>query len=152
MAVVFASAFGRVFAHAQAAVNRGIRVTASRSALRQGGLRFSNQAYSQAHAIAVRLQSIRRLEIGANLLARPGANRILRGPWKGPEKWGQVVQLTVRDSVTGGIRVWDVNLPTDRLMTRQAAIDLAVTKVAPDLEGYQMELIGAQYAYTRGQA
>ena len=150
--IVFASAFGRIFVHSQAAVNRGIGVTASTNALREGGLHFSNQAYSQAHAVAARLNVIRRLELTANLAARPHAGRILRGPWKGARKWGQVVQLTTRDLGTGKVNVWDVNIPTDRLMTRQEAVDIAVQKVAPDIDEYQTELIGAQYAYTRGRA
>ncbi len=152
MALQFAAAFGKVYPFAQAAVNRGVGVTASRAALRQGGLAFSNAAYSQAHMMAMRLNVIRGLEMQANLLARPSAGRILRGPWKGVEKWGQVVTLTTRDAHTGHVSVWDVNIPTDRLMTRQEAIDQAVAKVAPDIEDYKVQLLGAQYAYTRGKA
>ena len=101
MAIVFFAAFGRLFPHATAAVGRGIGVTATRDARRAGGMRFSNAAYSQAHAQAVRVATVRNLERGANLAARPHASRIARGPWGFRQKYNQIVKVRLRDRATG---------------------------------------------------
>ena len=152
MALIFAAAFGRIFPHAIRAVREGIGVTQARNALRVGGLRFSNQAYSQAHAMATRIASIRRAEVGANLASRPGATRIARGPWGFTQKWGQVARLQLRDAGTGLIHDWNVTMTTDRLRTRQGAIDAALELVLPSLEEYGEELVGALYDHTKGRA
>lgn len=152
MAVVFAAAFGRIFPFARAAVNRGVGVTASRSALREGGLRFSNQAYSQAHAAAVRIRSVQGLERGAILASRPHAGRIVRGPWGFSQKWGQVVGVTVED-LAGNIRRWDVTITTDRLRTRGDVIDIAFDKVVSGgIKSDVAAVLDTEYSHTLGRA
>lgn len=152
MATLFSAAFGRLFPFARRAVREGIGVTASRNALRQGGLSFSNAAYSEAHAVANRLETVARLERGANLATRPHATRIVRGPWGFTEKWGQVVRLDLTDVATGAAKRWDITITGDRLMSRGEAIDLALQKVAPDALGYGVEIVDASYSHTLGRA
>lgn len=151
MAIIFAAAFGRIFPHALAAVNRGILVTASRNALRLGGLRFSNAAYSQAHAVAMRIATVRRLEATAVLTSRPSAARIIRGPWGGADRWTQVVRVRLRDIVTGGERDWYSFVSGDRLVTRQTAIDIAVEGISATVEEYGDTIITTIYDHTRGR-
>lgn len=151
MAILFAAAFGRIFPHALAAVNRGVRVTASRNALRAGGLRFSNAAYSEAHAVAARIVTVSRLEATAALGSRPGAGRIIRGPWGGADRWTQVVRVRLRDKLTGTERDWFNFVSGDRLLTRQQAIDIAVESIAATVEEYDDEIIAAAYDHTRGR-
>ncbi len=151
MVLLFAAAFGRIFPHAIRAVGLGVGVTASRNALRAGGLRFSNAAYSQAHAVAQRIATVRRLERDARLLSRPGASRIVRGPWGGSDRWGQMVAVRVRDAVTGSTQVWNVLVSGDRLLTRQAAIDAAVETLSATVEEYGQEIESAAYDHTRGR-
>lgn len=151
MVVFFAAAFGRIFPHAVRAVAEGIGVTASRNALRAGGLRFSNAAYSQAHAVAQRIATVRGLERGANLLSRPGASRIVRGPWGGTDRWGQMVAAQIRDLATGTTQTWNVLVSGDRLLTRQAAIDQAVEKLSETAGEYGKEIESAAYDHTRGR-
>ena len=151
MAVLFAAAFGRVFPHAVRAVGEGIGVTATRDALRAGGLRFSNAAYSQAHAVAQRIATVRGLEAGAALASRPGAARIVRGPWGGSDRFGQMVAVRVRDLATGSAETWNVLVSGDRLLTRQAAIDAAVETTSATIEEYGQEIASAAYDHTRGR-
>ena len=152
MATVFEAAFGRILPFARRAVREGVGVTASRSALRDGGLRFSNAAYSQAHRAAVSIDTITNLERTAVLTSKPGATRIVRGRWGFTEKYGQVVRVQLRELATGALKTFDVNVATDRLMTRMDAIDIVVEKVVPSLEEYGVEMIDATYAHTKGQA
>lgn len=151
MAIFFAAAFGRIFPHALAAVNRGVGVTASRNALRAGGLRFSNAAYTQAHAVAVRMATVSRLEATAVLTSRPGATRIIRGPWGGTDRWTQVVRVRLRDLATGGELNWFSFVKGDRLVTRQAAIDAAVEAISAIALEYGFEIDTATYDHTRGR-
>lgn len=152
MAVFFAAAFGRLFPHVTAAVNRGVGVTATRDALRAGGMRFGNVAFSQVYAKALEVATVRKLEIGANLAAKPHAARIVRGPWGFARKYNQVVKLRLRDRETGALIIWDVSVVTDALKTRLGAIDDALNLVVPSLDKYKLELIGATYDHTKGRA
>ena len=152
MAVFFAAAFGRLFPHVTAAVNRGIGVVITRDALRDGGMRFGNIPFSQAYAKAVEVATVRRLEVGANLAARPHASRIVRGPWGFRKKWNQIVKVRLRDRATGALQDWDISLVTDTLRTRLGAIDDAVNLVVPSLEEYGFELVDATYDHTKGRA
>lgn len=149
--MTFQAGLGRLLAFAQRAVNSGVGVTAARDALREGGLRFSNAAYSAAHRIATRIATVRRLEADQRLDFRPHAERIVRGPWGFGERWGQVVKLELRDRATGAVQDWDITLTTDRLMTRGQAIDQALDRVVPSLEEYGQELVGALYDHTKGR-
>lgn len=151
MAVLFAAAFGRIFPHAVRAVGEGIGVTAARNALRAGGLRFSNAAYSQAHAVAQRIATVRNLERTAVLTSRPGAARIVRGPWGGSDRFGQMIAVRVRDLATGSGQVWNVLVSGDRLLTRQAAIDAAVENLSATIAEYGQEIESAAYDHTRGR-
>lgn len=150
MATFFA-AFGRLFTFARRAVREGVGVTASRNALREGGFHFSNAAYSQVHAVATRLDTVQRLERVTNLAARPGASRIVRGPWGFTERWAQVVRFDMRDIETGVIRSWDVMLTRDRLTTRMEAIDEALERTLPSLDEYGQELVDVTYSHTLGR-
>ena len=151
MAVFFAAAFGRVFPHAVRAVSEGVGVTASRNALRAGGLRFSNAAYSQAHAVAQRIATVRNLERAAVLTSRPGAARIVRGPWGGSDRFGQMIAVRVRDLATGSGQTWNVLVSGDRLLTRQTAIDAAVENLSATIAEYGQEIESAAYDHTRGR-
>ena len=151
MAVFFAAAFGRIFPHALRAVAEGVGVTAARSELRLGGLRFSNAAYSQAHAVAQRIATVRRLEAGANLTSRPGAARIIRGPWGGSDRWTQVVRVRLRDIVTGVERDWYSFVSGDRLLTRQTVIDVATEGISATVQEYGDTIITTIYDHTRGR-
>ncbi len=151
MAVFFAAAFGRIFPHAVRAVGTGVGVTAARDALRAGGLRFSNAAYSQAHAVAQRIATVRNLERTAVLTSRPGAARIVRGPWGGSDRFGQMIAAQMRDVATGSMQTWNVLVSGDRLLTRQAAIDIAVESLANTEERYGVRLESAGYDHTRGR-
>ena len=151
MAVFFAAAFGRIFPHAVRAVGTGVGVVAARDALRAGGLRFSNAAYSQAHAVAQRIATVRGLEAGAALTSRPGAARIVRGPWGGSDRFGQMIAVRVRDLGTGAAQTWNVLVSGDRLLTRQAAIDAAVETVSATAAEYGQEIESAAYDHTRGR-
>lgn len=151
MAVPFAAGVRRLIDFARRAVREGVGVTRARNALREGGLSFSNQSFSDAYAVARREAVVRAAERSADLTTRPGAPRIVRGPWGFSEKWGQVVKLNLRDVTTGAGRDWDIVITTDRLLTRQEAIDMALDRVLPSIAEYGQEFVGASYDRTLGR-
>ena len=124
------------------AARGGMGATAFERYLRDIGLGARSSEVRALYKAAVDIVAKGQTEPFADIEAIPSGNEIAVWPSRLATGYKQTVQILYRDRTTGEIVTTYYNVTGDNLITRQAAIETAISVYSDNAERYNQDLIG----------
>lgn len=130
-------------------VKEGMSGSAGLRAYRAGGGKIGTQTWHRMVAEARHSISARGDEVSRPLNRRPTADETTTWTTAKAKGWIQQVEVMVRDRDTGDILTIPFSLKGRTLVSRQSAIDDALSVITPEgTDGEKQQILGAVYVGT----